>query len=76
MSAAPKLALVSEAAPAPIFPHDPTRRGYAVAYRDGETNRCPGCGRQQWYIGRIMAECAFCLTALPLAGNKEGDHAC
>ena len=31
-----------------------------------EESRCPGCGRGHWYIGRIMAECAFCGTALPL----------
>ncbi len=41
-------------------------RGYHIAYRDGETNHCPGCGRTHWYIGRVMAECAFCATALPL----------
>jgi hypothetical protein len=42
------------------------QRGYHIVYRDHETNYCPGCGRTQWYIGRIMAECAFCGTALPL----------
>jgi hypothetical protein len=33
----------------------------------GETNHCPGCGRSQWLVGRITAECAFCHSALPLA---------
>lgn len=42
------------------------QRGYHIFYRDAETNHCPGCGRTQWYIGRVMAECAFCATALPL----------
>ena len=42
------------------------QRGYHIVYRDHETNYCPGCGRTHWYIGRIMAECAFCGTALPL----------
>ena len=42
------------------------QRGYHIVYRDHETNHCPGCGRTHWYIGRIMAECAFCGTALPL----------
>ena len=42
------------------------QRGYHIFYRDHETNHCPGCGRTQWYIGRMMAECAFCATALPL----------
>jgi len=44
----------------------PQERGYHVVYRDHETNHCPGCGRCQWLIGRLMAECAFCATALPL----------
>lgn len=43
-------------------------RGYHIFYRDGEANHCPGCGRTHWYIGRVMAECAFCATALPLVG--------
>ena len=49
------------------FAHDPARRGYHVAYRQHETNRCPGCGRSQWYLGRTSAECGFCATALPFA---------
>jgi hypothetical protein len=42
------------------------RRGYHIVYREHETNHCPGCGHTHWYIGRMMAECAFCTTALPL----------
>ena len=42
------------------------QRGYHITYRACETNHCPGCGRSHWYIGRLMAECAFCGTALPL----------
>src|SRR6185503_19443553 len=42
------------------------KRGYHIVYREHETNYCPGCGRTHWYIGRSMAECAFCTTALPL----------
>jgi hypothetical protein len=41
-------------------------RGYHIVYREQDTNYCPGCGRTHWYIGRSMAECAFCATALPL----------
>jgi len=41
-------------------------RGYHIVYREDEANHCPGCGRMHWYIGRSMAECAFCTTALPL----------
>jgi hypothetical protein len=51
------------------LPHDPSRRGYHIVYRENETNRCPGCGRSHWYLGRLSAECAFCGTALPLAGT-------
>ena len=47
-------------------PHDPVRRGYHVVYRPHERNHCPGCGRSQWIVGRLLAECAFCSTALPL----------
>lgn len=47
-------------------PHDPSARGYSVAYRAGQTNFCPGCGRSHWYVGRVSAECGFCATALPL----------
>jgi hypothetical protein len=46
---------------------DVTARGHHVVYRTGESNRCPGCGRQQWYVGRASAECGFCGTAVPLA---------
>jgi len=48
------------------FPHDPSRRGYHVVYREREVNRCPSCGRSHWYVGRLTAECGFCGTALPL----------
>ena len=49
------------------FPHDPAMRGFHVVYRSGEVNRCPGCGRTHWFVGRLLAECGFCATALPLA---------
>jgi hypothetical protein len=45
-------------------------RGHHVVYRAQETNRCPGCGRAQWHVGRLTAECAFCETAIPLAEAK------
>ena len=37
--------------------------------RENEVNRCPGCGRSHWYVGRLLAECGFCGTALPLADS-------
>ncbi|HEY0149334.1 MAG TPA: hypothetical protein VGB70_10050 [Allosphingosinicella sp.] len=49
------------------FAHDPSARGYQLLYRPGEVNHCPACGRTQWYIGRLSAECAFCSTAVALA---------
>lgn len=42
-------------------------RGYCPIYRENEVNNCPGCGRTQWLVGRISAECCFCATALPLS---------
>jgi len=47
-------------------PFNPSVRGYHAVYHDGEVNHCPGCGRTHWHIGRLLAECAFCATALPL----------
>ena len=41
-------------------------RGYHIVYREEQVIHCPGCGHTHWYIGRTMAECAFCTTALPL----------
>ena len=48
----------------------PARRGYHVVYREHEVNHCPGCSRTHWYVGRTMAECAFCSTALPLEASS------
>jgi hypothetical protein len=42
-------------------------RGYQPLYHMQDVNRCPGCGRSHWHVGRSTAECAFCQTALPLA---------
>lgn len=50
---------------------DPANRGYSAIYRDNEVNHCPGCGRTQWHIGRVTAECAFCGTALPLQDDNR-----
>jgi hypothetical protein len=45
-------------------------RGYHAVYRLNEVNRCPGCGRTHWLLGRTLAECGFCETALPIAGSE------
>ena len=52
------------------YAHNPATRGYHVVYREHEVNHCPGCSRTHWYVGRTMAECAFCCTALPLEASK------
>jgi hypothetical protein len=52
---------------APSFAASLAKRGHHIVYRANESNHCPGCGRSQWYIGRISAECSFCGTAVPLA---------
>jgi hypothetical protein len=58
----------------PVSPStDPGQRGYFAVYRENETNHCPGCGRSQWLLGRVAAECAFCATAIPfdLSSSRE-----
>lgn len=51
------------------------QRGHHVVYRTNEANHCPGCGRSQWYIGRISAECGFCGTAVALAETSRQEAA-
>jgi hypothetical protein len=50
---------------------NPASRGYHAVYRENEVNHCPGCGRTHWYLGRVLAECAFCSTALPLEAARS-----
>jgi hypothetical protein len=50
-------------------PFNVSARGYHAVYREHEANHCPGCGRTHWIIGRLLAECAFCSTALPLEAS-------
>lgn len=45
-------------------------RGFMPLYHSDSVNHCPGCGHTHWHIGRSMAECAFCETALPLAASS------
>ncbi len=44
-------------------------RCFMPLYHSDTVNYCPGCGRTHWHIGRQIAECAFCETALPLAAT-------
>lgn len=57
--------MLTSTAMRPAF--DPSRRGYHAVYREDAVNHCPGCGRTHWLIGRMLAECGFCGTALPLS---------
>ena len=60
---------------APVsFAANLARRGHHIVYRAESSNHCPGCGRSNWHIGRITAECGFCGTAVPLAetARQEG----
>lgn len=47
-------------------PFNPSAHGYRPAYRVGDAPDCPGCHRSHWLVGRVLAECAFCGTALPI----------
>ena len=51
-------------------PLDLLSRGFVFTYHSWETNRCPGCGKSHWFVGRMTAECAFCGTAVPLAVSE------
>ena len=44
-------------------------QAYVITYRLGEPNPCPACAGRMWMVGRVVAECAFCGTALPIAGE-------
>jgi hypothetical protein len=49
----------------------PSPRGYRPVYRQRQVNHCPGCGGSHWLVGRLLAECGFCATALPLDGSNR-----
>ncbi|WP_066546753.1 hypothetical protein [Sphingomonas sp. CCH15-F11] len=45
-------------------------RGDVLLYHRARTNHCPRCGRTNWLVGRVTAECASCQTALPLVSDR------
>ncbi len=54
-------------------------RPFSLVYRQNAVNHCPGCTHTNWMIGRMVAECAFCGTVLPLrdsallaSGHRRG----
>jgi hypothetical protein len=69
----PEVRLYERAAPS--FAATLAHRGHHIVYRANAHNHCPGCGRSQWLIGRISAECSFCGTAVPLAEAKLDEPA-
>jgi hypothetical protein len=62
-----RISVVGMHAAATSFKLQLASKGYQVLFHADETNRCPGCGKSQWYVGRITAECAACGTAIPIA---------
>jgi hypothetical protein len=55
----------------PRRPLAPALRGFQAIYDPNAVNHCPGCGKTQWLVGRITAECAFCETAIPLIDSRR-----
>lgn len=58
----------------PTFAALVNERGYVILYRQHQPNHCPGCGRSAWLVGRHMAECGHCGTALPILSSTTGMH--
>lgn len=63
---------ISTQTPPAFFQQNQASRGYHAVYRPNQINHCPGCGRTHWYVGRMLAECGFCATALPLVEAVSG----
>jgi len=45
-------------------------RPFRLVYRQNAVNHCPGCTHTNWMIGRMVAECGFCGTVLPLRDSS------
>lgn len=54
---------------------EPRLMGYRIMYHREEANHCPGCGKTQWHVGRLSAQCAFCDTTLPFADGGAISYA-
>lgn len=59
--------------PVPVSPlrAPATIAGLIQPYRAGEMNRCSGCTRSHWLIGRLSAECAFCGMPAPIMTGER-----
>lgn len=42
-----------------------------VLYYSGETNRCVCCGKSNWDVGRVVAQCMFCDSAFDIVAVKR-----
>jgi hypothetical protein len=60
--------LLASTVPSPkkTYQLDLSSRGYQVLFWRDQVNHCPGCGKTQWHVGRLTAECGFCGTALAI----------
>ena len=47
---------------------DPHSWGYRLSFRFDQITHCPGCTHTHWLVGRSLAECALCGTAVPIDG--------
>ena len=60
--------------PVPMMRAPYATQGYRAVYRPQQVNHCPGCGHANWLVGRTLAECARCSTAMPLATSVQDKH--
>ena len=51
------------------FGQEMNSRPYCLVYRPEVVNHCPGCTHTNWMVGRMVAECGFCGTVLPLRNS-------
>ncbi|WP_106515262.1 hypothetical protein [Allosphingosinicella deserti] len=50
--------------------NDDHQGGTRAVYRPGDVRSCPECGGAHWLVGRLLAECNDCGTAVPLGEVK------
>lgn len=44
----------------------------SVLYYVGRANPCVCCGKSNWDVGRVVAQCMFCDSAFFIATDKRG----
>ena len=60
--------------PAQALGNPGMQRGYQPLYHLDIVNRCPGCGKSHWHVGRFSAECAHCETAALYRAFQQDRH--